>query len=911
MQDVNTLEFLARLRLVHVLLDFSDGQHSCCIELIIQELERGEHNDITPALLAWIVEQYPSKLTDHLLWALSGRTIRALNLKNCKSLSIGAVCKAISRCTHLEEIDIGSCDDLAVPELFSVTASLLHLRAVSFAGNAHMKDETVQTLLRNSKNLCDLNISSCDSLTDQVFLLEEEKQATREIYGFTDGDECSVNLVNVEMTCSNLTATAVRYLVTLCGPSLRSVSLGWTEVTCTALLYLSGYGLPAVVDIILSQSLNFGEKTKKELQESLKELEETRTKYIDKHLFPTFTKDEKDICDIDNQQVTDCTVILPVCDKSSIVCENRCDNHSCCFSSISGCLHSNVCGISPKSDSQNTKDSQQNTNCDSIFVPGIRQSQNCDLSFIKPSDSNYTILEGCVGDGKCCFCEKMQSIICEKREIDIKLRLNCEENVSKTNVAETSSIDGCNETGNSIKNSDHFNLDTKHMNSREDQNVDNDLNMTSELHVFTFNDEGAASSAQKLECCCHCQHCAPADSMNHPSSIDSTSNGIEETSERNINPKPFKTISRIFKPNLISLNIQKIEMVNVLIGSEFLRKFIDANPGLQQLWLEWEELEDEMLDYICSHLPSLRSIRLMDCRSLGSSAVANLGRKCTDLVSVDLQGVCFIGSAAVIIYTENNHLKKLSLAESNITDLFLQRCATRVQEGFQLEDLDLSWCEEISEAGLNIFCSRPSCIKCISFRHLPASDLTLMLIAENFRQLTHLVLSTVSDISDQAVVKLAENIPQLEVIDISWNSELTDVSVTAVLQYCMNLKKAFFGGLKQLTTNPFLPIISDVSKWRLCRSFWRREFRGGRNFNYSATREEDSFIPHRSTSYVAKLQYLGLCYCNLICDEFLEDIVAICRGSLVIDDYYAEMTTDAAIGYGVLDHTVQPTAVTW
>lgn len=92
------------------------------------------------------------------------------------------------------------------------------------------------------------------------------------------------------------------------------------------------------------------------------------------------------------------------------------------------------------------------------------------------------------------------------------------------------------------------------------------------------------------------------------------------------------------------------------------------------------------------------------------------------------------------------------------------------KEGFELEDLDLSWCDEISEAGLNTFCSHPSSIKCVSFRHLPASDLTLMLIAENFRQLTHLVLSTVSDISDQAVVKLAENIPQLEVVDISWNS---------------------------------------------------------------------------------------------------------------------------------------------
>lgn len=81
---------------------------------------------------------------------------------------------------------------------------------INYVGSSFLFRNLFQTLLRNMKNLIELNISSCDSLTDQVFLLEEEKQAMREIYGFVSTGNCtympripaSANVTNVNIPVS-------------------------------------------------------------------------------------------------------------------------------------------------------------------------------------------------------------------------------------------------------------------------------------------------------------------------------------------------------------------------------------------------------------------------------------------------------------------------------------------------------------------------------------------------------------------------------------------------------------------------------------------------------------------------------------------------------------------------------------
>lgn len=408
------------------------------------------------------------------------------------------------------------------------------------------------------------------------------------------------------------------------------------QVTCTALLYLAGYGLPAVVDSILSQSSNFSEQMKKDLQESLKELEETRTKY-------------KNDITIASQQVADCS--------------DFCENRICCCQTTPEFINNNVCDIPSYSicESVVMEDCLPNASCDSTTIV----EENCDQSHsthvIVDSRQNYNLspeqsdstfamsrqnydlsAEGCVGDENCCVCKKMHNFVNKSRSFATKVMLDCGENVSMADVEVSSSVDQCNGTETKC----NFNHSSKQFTSNCKENVksgsnDTELNMACELQVYSLKEDREANSIQMLKCCCHCQHSAGTiDNMTFKPGAQShsTSNKVTDSLKTIPTGISSKTVSKIFKPNLVSLNIQKIEMVSVLIGNEFLKKFIDSNPGLQQLWLEWDELDNMMLDYICSHLTSLRSIRLMDCRALGTPAISSLGRQCTDLVTVDLQG---------------------------------------------------------------------------------------------------------------------------------------------------------------------------------------------------------------------------------------------------------------------------------
>lgn len=59
--------------------------------------------------------------------------------------------------------------------------------------------------------------------------------------------------------------------------------------------------------------------------------------------------------------------------------------------------------------------------------------------------------------------------------------------------------------------------------------------------------------------------------------------------------------------------------------------------------------------------------------------------------------------------------------------------------------------------------------------------------------------------------------------------------------------------------------------------------------NMSALQEFDAaYVVTRSTSYAPSLRWLDLEYCDKINDTHLAEIVAVCRGTLKVRDYYGE-----------------------
>lgn len=49
------------------------------------------------------------------------------------------------------------------------------------------------------------------------------------------------------------------------------------------------------------------------------------------------------------------------------------------------------------------------------------------------------------------------------------------------------------------------------------------------------------------------------------------------------------------------------------------------------------------------------------------------------------------------------------------------------------------------------------------------------------------------------------------------------------------------------------------------------------------------WLPYRSGVYAPRLSYLDLVYCDLVDDFHLSGIIAVCRGSLKIQDYHGQV----------------------
>ena len=101
-----------------------------------------------------------------------------------------------------------------------------------------------------------LNLSSCRNITDSAFALPNFGNSTSTTSSTksalpTYTSQPGGNLTSVDISgCQSLSTVAVKYLVGLCGASLKSVNLAWTGVNCTALLYLAGLNIDEVARLV-------------------------------------------------------------------------------------------------------------------------------------------------------------------------------------------------------------------------------------------------------------------------------------------------------------------------------------------------------------------------------------------------------------------------------------------------------------------------------------------------------------------------------------------------------------------------------------------------------------------------------------------------------------------------------------
>eukprot|EP00794_Sanderia_malayensis_P005243 gene5243-5907_t len=347
---------------------------------------------------------------------------------------------------------------------------------------------------------------------------------------------------------------------------------------------------------------------------------------------------------------------------------------------------------------------------------------------------------------------------------------------------------------------------------------------------------------------------------------------------------------QMFQCQITELDISEISFIDYEVGSDCLKKFVTTNHHLRVLKISWKLFDDNLLGFIAKNEPELVDIGLEECEGLTNYGLKLLGTHCQKLYCIDLQGVPFVSDEGLLEVLRNGLVCKLSLAECAVTDVTLRNIVRFCSS--TIKDLNLSWCENLTDDEIsNLICACPQ-LESLNLRQCEASLKSTNALAENSpSNLTYLELCSIQELMDSMVLPFLPNMKQLVYIDLSWNCMLTDETVSKLFICCPLLREAVLSGLKRISTKPFLPIISGLVEWRAKREIiaYRLRTRGiiTRNIASQEVNEPDFYLPHRSVNYVPNLKKLDVSFSDKVNDTFLAEIVAVCRGTLKIEDYYS------------------------
>ena len=231
--------------------------------------------------------------------------------------------------------------------------------------------------------------------------------------------------------------------------------------------------------------------------------------------------------------------------------------------------------------------------------------------------------------------------------------------------------------------------------------------------------------------------------------------------------------------------------------------------------------------------PNLQALTLFKCPSLSSKSVSFFAKNCSLLTSVDFSFYTQISDAAVLeLAGACANLQDVDLSScKDITDAAVVEVARKCS----LRKLVVASCGNIT--GIHLLFSvhtlpsipfhlLPSFLFSTSLTH-PYIDVSLFAVAQN-PNLQHLDLTQCERISDEGVVKVAHGCPELKYISLA-ECNITDASILALgaavdaqgsgyVSYSPSPSLSHFFSLRHLPLPPLLPVhllISSCSCYHL------------------------------------------------------------------------------------------------
>ena len=127
-----------------------------------------------------------------------------------------------------------------------------------------------------------------------------------------------------------------------------------------------------------------------------------------------------------------------------------------------------------------------------------------------------------------------------------------------------------------------------------------------------------------------------------------------------------------------------------------------------------------------------------------------------------------------------------------------------------LQQLELSWCDEVSTDVLNHSLAKCPNLASIALRNTTANSSSVHTVAMYcYRMLTKLDISSCSDVNNTCMLHLAETCVSLRFLDISW-SFIEDSGLEKLLRRCSDIEILLLQGCKHLTSPTELELEVDL-----------------------------------------------------------------------------------------------------
>ncbi|PIK46143.1 hypothetical protein BSL78_16991 [Apostichopus japonicus] len=932
MSAVLPLQTTSVICIVRALLDINDKhlQYRKPAELLKRRILQNRSNvTALKLLLQYMTQHYPRAVTSQVLEFLVPFHLKTFDLTKCtEALQLeGEYTSLLPRLSNVRSLIHTEgllADPLPVSIAIDWSTKLEHLTSVTLEECPGVTDKFV--------SITHLNLARCSQITDSAFLNVSEA--------------CPPKLSSLDVSgCDSLTSTAIRLLTELCGPSLRHLNIALTNMDCTILWYLAGHSLASSVRLA------------SEVRGKINNLADAISSQMDRliHEFQFITEKLKEMGERDGEGNEDgedggqsdaddrpsgelLKIKKPLAlETVDHVCEKANDAPTS-KSSLDREISTEKQADKEEEFNDNLEDFKDAARSDSTSADAETVERKKTRSYLPPDGMNeylehYKAHEsGFHTDGNTSKEDEAGNAEQDKSTADSRtgasssftengpavnpIISNSEINKSQGDEEEVTGseaavslpvlVGGVTEI---VSKGDVAEIAIESEDLRKKETSESlksnflDADDTSGTNVMAEEKmRGGLMCTETVE--------TPEDPSNSQSLSENKQINVEraaKTNERDTEGKDKVKVdpcssclhnsskahipTKLFEPQILSLKMDHIEFHADLIKSCF-DEFFSANRCLQIVTIANRAMTNELLQVLADHCPDLSFLCLMDCAKITNEGLAYLLDHCKHLKALHLHGVPFLNNSAFYpILNGDATLHTLHLAEVRITDGILHKLSKGI--GHSLKELNLNWCEDITSHGILSMAENCPLLESFSVRQFQVNESTLRSFAENCPKMKYLDLSGVEEMTDSLLAEMMPRFRMLKVLDVSWTLNLTNDGVAAILCSCPLLTDLNLAGLKRITEKPFLPIISDINRWRRCQALIKLKLREqkvrertGQDPMSSDEEYEDLYVPVRSTSYAPLLQRLDLQFCDLVKDNILEEIVAVCCGSLEIIDYY-------------------------